>query len=427
MKIAILTLTGQRDELIDKLLAEELREYGHEVNVRNYIYAGRETVCYEKPDVVIHPMVGGQYKFDFVQKCKEWGIEVIVRRGEAGQGREQFELLDDNRKSIILGNWDYSPYVDLELTWGQEFTDIIAEQGCMGCIPADKLKACGAFAFDPYFVPRFKREANLKRTILFATGFSTCDCKSDYCELGISEASDYHEEIYSIHRQARDMWIWAIKEMHRRNGDEWAFELKVRPGEMTEEYERELSGIVKVHPQMCPSSQVLEGVDILVHSGSTMAIEAMLLKIPSFNFCNVNPDLLLASVSPMISEYKDLEWRIGRAEYGLSNLNAIVYAELTEHLYGVIDGKACQRAASFINDHIAGKQIKTDIPNEWPKETKYLEDGVHLIKQYGDARWVCTGCRNVYYAKPMGISRCPYCSLQIEMTNRNKQPAGVLK
>ena len=219
MKIAILTLTGQRDDFIDKMLAEELRKYGYQVNVRNYIYAGRETVCYEKPDVVISPMPGGQYKYDFIQKCKEWGVEVIVRRGEGGMGREEFEKLDDNRKSIILGNWDYSPYVDLELTWGQEFTDIIAEQGHM---PAEKIKACGAFAFDPYFAPEFKRNTDERpKTILFATGFSTCDCRSEYCELGIAEDSGYHKEIYRIHRNARDTWIDAIKELVKWFGDDW--------------------------------------------------------------------------------------------------------------------------------------------------------------------------------------------------------------
>ena len=47
MKIGIYTLTEQRDEYIDNLLAEKLREYGHEVDVRNYISAARESICYE--------------------------------------------------------------------------------------------------------------------------------------------------------------------------------------------------------------------------------------------------------------------------------------------------------------------------------------------------------------------------------------------
>ena len=86
MKIAILTLSGQRDELIDQIFAEELRKYGHEVVVRNYIMGGRESIIYDQPDIVIHPMAGGEYKIDFLQKCKEWGIRSIVRRGEAGMG-----------------------------------------------------------------------------------------------------------------------------------------------------------------------------------------------------------------------------------------------------------------------------------------------------------------------------------------------------
>jgi len=425
MKIAILTLSGQRDRFIDNLLAAELKAYGHEVKVRNYIYGGRESVCYEKPDVVIHPMPGGQYKYDFIQRCKEWGLEVIVRRGEAGLGREQFDVLSEDRKKIIIGNWDYSPYVDLELTWGQEFTDIIAEQGWM---PAEKMKVCGAFAFDPYFKPDCKRNTNHERTILFATGFSTCDCRSEYCECGLPEESDYHKEIYTIHRKARDEWISAIKELVKWFGGNWKFELKVRPGEMTDEYERELPVEVKVHPLRSSSSEVLGNVDILVHSGSTMAIEAHLMGIPSFNFCNVNPDPLLSRVSPSLGNYRELEWNLNRVNICQSNINESVFSELQEHLYGRIDGKACERAAGYIDEHIRNKDIKTNIPNVWPRIPKYHDDKdrVHLEKQEGDSRWLCPCCRISYYAKPGGITRCPYCSMQIEMTVL-KKPQGVAK
>ena len=419
MKITILTLTTQRDKFIDKMLAEELNKLGHDARVRNYINAGRETVTYEKPDVVIHPMPGGQYKLDFIQLCKKWGVEVIVRRGEAGMGREQFEKLDDNRKGVILGNWDYSPYVDLELTWGKEFTGILAEQGYM---PAEKLKACGAFAFDPYFVdiPTVVKPPRQK-TILFATGFSTADCRSEYCETGLPEDSGYHEEIYSIHRAARDEWIEAIKELVKWFGDDWAFELKVRPGEQTEEYRAKLSKEVKIHPQESASSEILRNVDVLIHSGSTLAVEAHLLGIPSFNFHNVNPDPLLSKISPILTTYRELEFYIARAIHG-SNIHEDVYFELENHLYGHIDGKACERAARHIHDHIEGKEIKTDIPDVWPKTAKYHEDkeNIHLKSKKGDVRWLCPCCRNVYYAKSGGITRCPYCSMNIEMTSKTK-------
>jgi len=424
MRISILTLTGQRDKFIDNLLAECLRKYGHKVNVRSYIYAGRETVCYEKPDVIVHPMPGGQYKYDFIKQCKEWGIEVVVRRGEAGMGRAEFDKLDNNRKTLILSNWDYSPYVDLELVWGQEFGNIVSEQGWM---PAEKIKACGGFAFDPYFNPHNWRAVNKtpKRTILFATGFSTCDCRSEYCECGLPEESNYHNQIYRIHRKARDKWIKAIINLTQHH-PEWKYELKVRPGEVEDEYQKKLPKVVKIHPQTSSSSEVLRNVDILIHSGSTMAIEAHLLNIPSFNFCNVNPDPLLSQVSPMRESYEVLEWNLLNVRINQSNINKTVFDQLQEHLYGVIDGKACQRAAGFIHEHISNKKIVTNIPNSWPKTTAYLEDGVHIVKQEGDFCWLCPCCRNEYYGRPEGITNCPYCSMRIEKTLIPSQKEEVI-
>ena len=414
MKICILTLTTQRDLFIDNMLANELRKLGHEVNVRCYIHAGLEAVTYEKPDVVIHPMVGGIYKMDFVRWCKKWGIEVIVRRGEAGIGRQQFDQLDDNRKTIYLGQWDYSPYVDLELVWGQEFAWLLAE---LGHIPANKLKVCGAFAFDPYFVERPKvPKLPHNKTILFATGFSTADCSSEHCETGLPEDSTYHAEIASIHRLARDEWIDAIKELTKWFSDDWAFELKVRPGELTTEYRKKLPPEVKIHPQSSSSSEVLRNVDVLIHSGSTMAIEAHLLGIPSFNFHNVNPDPLLSKISPMLTNYRELEFHIARA-MRVSNIHEDVYYELQDHLYGKIDGKACYRAARYIHDHISSKQIKTKIPDVWPKIAKYHKDKktIHLKAKKGDVHWICPCCRSVYWAKPaITVTKCPYCSFNIE-------------
>ena len=413
MKIAILTLTGQRDKYIDDLLAEQLREYGHTVTVRNYIYSGKETVCYEKPDVVIHPMAGGQYKYDFIQKCKEWGVEVIVRRGEAGMGRTEFDTLSDNRKKIILGNWDYSPFVDLELVWGQEFADIIAERGHLS---AEKIRACGAFAFDPYFRPESKRNTNHDKTVLFATGFSAADCRSEYCECGLPEESDYHKNLYKLHRNARDIWLDAIAKLVKQYSD-WKFELKVRPGEVETEYRKKLPACVKIHPSDSTSSVVLRDIDVLVHSGSTMAIETHLLGIPSFNFCNVNPDPILSKVSPTVETYEELELNLFSVDVWQSNINKDVLNYLQEHLYGIIDGNACQRAAGFIHEHISNKKIETNIPNTWPKEILYLTDGVHITRQNGDINWFCPCCRNEYYAKPIGVTHCPYCSMQIQIDN----------
>lgn len=411
MKIAILTLTGQRDKIIDCMLADELRKHGHEVNVRCYIYAGRETVCYEKPDVVIHPMPGGQYKYDFLKQCKDWGIVNIIRRGEAGMGKREFEGLSDDRKDIILGNWDYGPYIDLELVWGQEFAEIIQEQGHADF---DKLRVCGAFAFDPYFAKQ-PLKVPREKTILFATGFSTCDCHSDYCETGLPEDSDYHKEIYATHRKARDLWIDAINYLVKGH-DDWKFELKVRPGEMTVEYREKLPDCVKIYLQATSASEVLREVDILVHSGSTMAIEAHLLGLSSFNFCNVNPDPLLSKVSPVAGDVKELEWLISQVIPGMVNIDTKIFEELKYHLYGEIDGQACERASSHINNYLTDLNTVTEIPNTWPKTTLYHKDkeNIKLAQTKGCVNWLCPCCRNTYYVKrEVNRAKCPYCSMGI--------------
>lgn len=419
MKIAIYTLTPQRDRYIDGLLAEKLRQYGHEVLVRAYIYGARESICYEEPDVIVHPMVGGEYKMDTVKKCKEWGVKVIVRRGEAGQGVEQFNALDDNRRKIILGNWDYKPYVDLELVWGQEFGNILIDNGK---IEASKVKACGAFAFDPYFAPDCKRAKKTgKKVILFATGFSTADSMPGYCETGLPEGSDYHEELHKIHCDARDVWLDAIDVLAENFSDIWDFELKVRPGESVRVYTEKVPSSVTIHAEGAPSSEVLRGVDVLVHSGSTLAVEAHLLGIPSFNFCNVNPDPLLSRVSPMLESYRELEFHLARVNTLQSNINEGVYNELQEHLYGKIDGKACARAAEYINNFILfsnSEDFKTTMPTTWPKEAKYLVkgSGIHLEQCEGDTRWSCPCCRNIFWGKKEGIYNCPYCNMRIQRT-----------
>lgn len=433
MKIVIFTLTGQRDKVVDELLAKHLRKYGHEVWVHTYLGAGRQSVPYLKPDVVIVPMVGGQFKLDFVQQCKEWGCTVVVRRGEAGASREVFETMEPDRQDITLGHWDYSPCVDLELTWGQEFTDLLAEKGCM---PREKLRACGAFSFDAYFLPETKRDENHEKTVLFATSWSGADGRPEHIECGLPEDSEYQTVLYDRHKEGRNIWIKTIKELIRWFSNDWRFTLKVRPGERIDEYVIEFGDSVEIYPQICPAIDALKETDILVHSGSTMAIEAHLLNIPSFNFHNINPDGLLASVCPRLETYRELEWNLARANIYQSNINESVYNELQKHLYGPIDGKACERAAKYIDEHIIdahkkGKKIEPDIPNVWPKIVKY-EDDIEIIrfgekKEEGDHQWVCPAClERCYTANNITTLKCPYCGMVIERTNVERRRKGIL-
>ena len=117
----------------------------------------------------------------------------------------------------------------------------------------------------------------------------------------------------------------------------------------------------------------------------------------------------------MLETYDELEWNLARTDGLQSNISEAIYRELEEHLYGKIDGKACERAAGYIHEHIKDKEIKTNIPDQWPKVAKFLRDGVHTEKQEGDIRWLCFVCKNTYYANTsVKFTKCPYCGVNIK-------------
>lgn len=415
MKIVFFSLSGQRDKIVDKRMADFLRAKGHEVYVHNYASAATQSVPYLKPEVIIHPMAGADYKLNFLKYCKEWGCVNIVRRGEAGASRESLAKMDAERQTITIGMEDYAPYVDLELVWGQEFKDILIEHGKM---TEDKLKVCGAFAFDLYFQPQYWRAVNwtIYKTVLFATGWSCADGMPDLVECGLPDKSEYQGVLYKRHREGRDLWIETIKKLIQNLPKEFSFELKVRPGERTDEYRKAFGNAVRIYPEAYPAIDALRCADILVHTGSTMAIEAHLLKIPSVNFHNINPDELLASVCPKVETYEELEQFLKTVDIQRHNINEAVYQRLQYHLYGKIDGKACERAADHIHDYIKDLKIKTHIPDQWPKEPRYQEEGVHLIKEKEDRKWSCPCCKNLYFAVfTESITKCPYCGMRVKL------------
>ena len=415
MKILILTLCGQRDKVVDEYIAEHLRQYGHKVHVHNYAKSGFQSVIYAKPDVVISPFPGAEFKLELLKRCKEWGCEVIIRRGEAGVSKATFEKMNDEQRTIILGSWDYSPYVDLELVWGGEFADILAKKGH---ISKDRLRPCGAFAFDAYFRRENERNRNHKKTALFATAWSTADSQKEYCECGLPEDSSYHEVIYEAHRAGRDLWIQTIRDLVRRLGHTWQFRLKVRPGEQVVEYCEKLGDVVTILPQARSSVQALRDTDLLIHAGSTMAIEAHLMKIPALNFHNANPDPVLAQISPRVETYEELEYHFKTVNLDISNINDDVLKELTHTLYnGEIDGKACMRAAEYIQEHlVVGKSIKTNIPDEWPREVRFPSKGVHSKARQSSLMWVCPICKMTYYTSKNRKQRvtCLYCGAVVK-------------
>lgn len=429
MKILILYLTGQRDKDVDELLGKQLKQLGHEVTVHPYMDAGRESVPYMKPDVVVHPFPGGQYKVDFIRKCKEWGCLVVIRRGEAGVSLKTFMTLKPEEKKLILGNWPYGDFVDLELVWGTEFKNILAEYGH---VEAKKMIACGAFPFDFYFLPDMRRSRNRQKTVLFATGFSTADSKPEYCEIGLQKDSPYQQQIYNQHRAGRDIWIEAIKKLYEQFKTTWKFTLKVRPGERTKEYQRELGEFVDIYPETYSAVQALSRTDLLIHSGSTMAMEAHLLKMPSVNFVNQNPDPMLANLAPRVQTWQGLVPFFQTADLDETNVNWSVFYDLKNHLYGEIDGQACKRAAIAIHNLTVVHKIKhkTDIPDTWPMESLYLTEDVILEKpplSEQKPRWFCPACKGRWWTEDsIFIIDCPWCGMRVERRRIKKANPPVV-
>lgn len=416
-KIAILTLTEQRDKAVDTRLAEALTALGHETMIRSFATAGCDCVCFEKPDAVIVPMVGSVQKLDFVKRCREWGIAVIVRRGEAGAAREVLAGMDAERRKVIVGDYDYAPFVDLELTWGPEFSDILAEAKRM---PRGKIVPCGPFTLDACFNRPKVHRAPGRRTLLFATAWSGADDDPAYTECGVAADSPLQRQMYDRHRKGRDEWLRIIKYVYMTKSHKYDLLLKVRPGESTAEYIRTVGRYAKVLPYEFPSADAILMSDCVIHAGSTMAVEAHLLGVPTINYTNCNPDPQVAEVTIQCSDAGELTAALSHMKWGQSNIDPEKLAWLQEHLYGELDGQACRRAAQAVDKLIKarvrprGKNAapRPNIPGKWPHIATYENPGVSATPVSGWIRLACMSCHGMFRADPEAMRVfCPYCGL----------------
>ena len=147
---------------------------------------------------------------------------------------------------------------------------------------------------------------------------------------------------------------------------------------------------------------------MLVHAGSTMAIEMHWLKKPSFQFGDVNsidmPDgnwwqragTPISQVSPFFTDTKVMADAIKDANDG-SNASDKAIQELEAGRYGKMDGNATKRAASLINE------LSGDCNIKWPTSC-LATDTSHTIKDI-----------NNYYSTVM----CSVCDEPFLMANQN--------
>jgi surface carbohydrate biosynthesis protein len=394
MKVLILTASPQRDAIIDRQLKDELTKRGHEAFVRPCLREGRDAVLELKPDVVVVPPIRNPYSRDFVETCKGWGIGVITRHTEASCSKKDFDEMDDyDKQRNIFGLFKYG--VDAEVVWGHEEAEILKGRGCkFPIVPV------GSLAVDAYFKDELIKEFSnretfaqklgidpKKKTVLVGSSWGFADSAPD---LRIEETNTYFKE-----DDGRDKFIAFIKDLREKLN--WNIILRPHPGVDPKPYKEKLPDLV-IETEMM-AIEMLCNCDLLIHSGSTMALEAHFLGIPAYQFGDVNrkfannwfqkPDSPLSKVSPHITCADDMlkfDYKRG------SNADVDILNELSEGRYGLMDGKATSRLCDVV------EKVSGSFKLCWPKaHVDY--DMPHAFKSVDKltTRSFCNICNNPFH------------------------------
>lgn len=355
-KILILSASPQRDSEIDKILSEKLTALGNEVWVKPCLREGRDAVLEIKPDVVLMPPIRNPYSRDFVNQCKDFGCSVATRHTEPSIAWEDYKVISDNEKAMILGQYAYN--ADVEIVWSEDEAQILKGRGCQfPIVPV------GAFVADTYkqddFISKFiNREAFCekhklnkdKKTILLSSAWGFIDSSPDLQIDGQREAS--------ADEKGRGIWIDMAKQVYEKFKDRWNILVTLHPSVGIDQYKKELEPLGIEIDTESTAVELLKNCDMLVHAGSTMGIEMHFLNKPAFQFGDVNnlvganwwqrSDAAISRLSPHCDSVEKL---IEELDKGLdvSNANPETVKELEAGRYGNMDGKASERAAEIIN------------------------------------------------------------------------------
>lgn len=402
-KVLLLTNLPMRDAETDNILAMHLRNLGFEVRQHEFLPKAREHVLYYKPDIVIGPEARCEYTVDFYKRCKEWGIVTVAKRTEGGAARGAWDVMEQSEKETVIGAWPY--IVDLELVWSEEFAGLMAEHGYL---PPENIYACGALPMDVYFLPPKPVRPAGRRNIVLATGWGHADRNPLYNVPEAPPGSPIHADAYNRHRAGRTAWIEMMEKLRAAlPNDELIIRLKT--GEYPTEYGAKLGDKVKIaHP--CSTRTVLSHTDLLIHAGSTMAIEAHLMGVPALSFLgddNQTKGYHYPHVSPNFTDADELVEAVKRIDFSVPNANVDAIKQLEKEFYGTIDGNACARAAARVMEIPARG---TNIPYVWPPEEKeYTFPGVAK----GHIAWVCESCTRMNYTldPTLDMIKCVHCGI----------------
>lgn len=371
MKILILTASPIRDKIIDEMIADNLISKGHEVWVRPCLREGRKSVLEIQPDVCVVPPIRNLYSRDFAEQLKKWNIGVISRHTEPSCDWQDFKKMTQPQKSTILGHFAY--FVDMELVWSKDEAEILNRR------PANfKAFPIGSVTCDPFFIPDKIKEyqnktlfnkkfgfSNRKKTLLIASPWGFADSAPD---LNIDDF-----EFAQKDNEGREKHFEMIRVLKKELGEKWNILLSVHPNVLIEPY-KELSKELDIPLDTeSISFYLLVNSDALIHAGSTMSINAHLLNYPAYQYGDVNckdsknwwgmPESSISKVSPYFNKSQKLVKAIKNYRKR-SNANKKILDVLEQGRYGLMDGKATERAAELICK-VSGKFKMC-----WPDNTK---------------------------------------------------------
>ena len=406
-KVLIFSHNPLRDTEPDRLLLEALEKKGFMMFFAHYLQRDRVTILSVRPDIVVLPEIRCEYTLDFARQLKAWGIQIVVRLCEVGITDPSVEKIEADYRTAIFGNWDYSDCVDLMLAWGPKTKGL---QVKYGHLPEEKIVAVGGLGFDPYFAARPLSpmiKPDYKKIVLFATGFAYADRNPEYSIPEAKPEHDIHKRVVERDIAGRKIWLEGMEKFHARFGNNWNMAVRVHGGEREETYLEAMKGKLMAIPALS-TCLALQGVDAVIHCGSTLAFEAHLCNLPALNFANITPDALVAAISPQCPTIEDLLEDFAALDLKKSNADPWAVAELKHKWFGPVDGKVAERAADAI---AALPDAKALIPNTWPpapEEAKYLTPGVTLT----GFQWQCAACQKMSFtAAGREMIKCPWCGI----------------
>lgn len=363
-KILILTASPTRDLIVDTILAEELLKKGHEVHIRPCLREGRDAVLEHRPDVVVMPPIRNPYSRDMVETLKHWGIGVVSRHTEPSCDWQDYKKMEPHQKADITGRYPY--VVDAELVWGADEADILNRRGC-----PFQTYPCGAFTVDAHvrqdviakhrnkeeFCKKFGFDST-KKTLLICSAWGFADSAPD---LHVDDVDHAKRDIEGRDRHFRMIRCLAELDADLLSG--WNILITAHPGVVEGPYKELCDKLGLAFDTETTSFDLKVNVDGIIHAGSTMAIGAHYLGIPAWQFGDINakdmnswwanPESAISKVSPYFTDEGLLRNAILESQPG-SNANEEALKTLEEGRFGLMDGKATERAAEII-DKVTGK------------------------------------------------------------------------